>query len=221
MDATSLPPALARELADLRRRAFGPDADIAADPDALKRLEELERLGHASAAPPEGATLPRPSAPSVAHSQSARRRPPRRRRISASALTAALVALVGAGVLAASGRSDDTSIVATAAERQRLVDRVDLARIDMIGARLQPFADFEKLWVWSATSAGSTCLLVGSGESDALRVECADTTAPVSVALRVGDQVRRALVGGLPQGSEVRFTMRDGAVTVAVQTADR
>jgi hypothetical protein len=31
-----------RELADLRRRAYGPDADIQGDPDAMRRLHELE-----------------------------------------------------------------------------------------------------------------------------------------------------------------------------------
>ncbi len=217
MDATSLPPEFARELADLRRRAFGPDADIAADPIALTRLEELERLSHAAPVPPEDAALPRGrSAVPVTRS-----RPMRRRWITASAIAAAGAVVIGAGALAATGRPDGVSIVATAAERQRLVDRVDLARIDMIGAQLQPFADFQGLWVWSATSpAGSTCLLVGSGEDDALRVECADAATSLSLALRVGDQVRPALVGGLPEGSEVRFTMRDGSVSVTVQTAD-
>ena len=33
-----------RELADLRRRAYGPDADIQRDPDAMRRLHELEEL---------------------------------------------------------------------------------------------------------------------------------------------------------------------------------
>ncbi len=31
-----------RELADLRRRAYGPDADIQGDPEAMRRLHELE-----------------------------------------------------------------------------------------------------------------------------------------------------------------------------------
>lgn len=38
-----------RELAALRRRAYGPDADIHDDPDALARLVELERLARPSA----------------------------------------------------------------------------------------------------------------------------------------------------------------------------
>lgn len=44
MDAPSQTPELSRELADLRRRAYGPDADIQRDPEALDRLHELEEI---------------------------------------------------------------------------------------------------------------------------------------------------------------------------------
>ena len=43
MEVQSASTERSRELADLRRRAYGPDADIARDPDALARLHELER----------------------------------------------------------------------------------------------------------------------------------------------------------------------------------
>lgn len=47
----------ATELAELRRRAYGPDADIAADPAALERLIELEHgVRAASTGPAAGAT---------------------------------------------------------------------------------------------------------------------------------------------------------------------
>ncbi|TQJ31884.1 hypothetical protein [Microbacterium sp. SLBN-146] len=42
MDARTLSADDARELADLRRRAYGPGADIADDPAAVRRLRELE-----------------------------------------------------------------------------------------------------------------------------------------------------------------------------------
>lgn len=42
MDASSLPPEAMRELAELRRRAYGPHHDIEDDPTALARLTELE-----------------------------------------------------------------------------------------------------------------------------------------------------------------------------------
>ncbi|MCH6229268.1 hypothetical protein MK786_00755 [Microbacterium sp. CFH 31415] len=44
MDASSLTAARSRELADLRRRAYGPNADIDSDPAAQRRLHELEEL---------------------------------------------------------------------------------------------------------------------------------------------------------------------------------
>lgn len=44
MDAPPLSPERSRELADLRRRAYGPGADIARDPVAQQRLSELEEL---------------------------------------------------------------------------------------------------------------------------------------------------------------------------------
>ena len=42
MDTSSVPSDAARELAELRARAYGPDADIQGDPEALRRLRELE-----------------------------------------------------------------------------------------------------------------------------------------------------------------------------------
>jgi hypothetical protein len=46
MDAPSMSPERSTELAALRRRAYGPDADIALDPAAQQRLSELEELAH-------------------------------------------------------------------------------------------------------------------------------------------------------------------------------
>jgi hypothetical protein len=52
MDASSLTAARSRELADLRRRAYGPNADIDSDPAAQRRLHELEELARPSASEP-------------------------------------------------------------------------------------------------------------------------------------------------------------------------
>jgi hypothetical protein len=59
------------ELAALRRRAYGPDADIAGDPKALLRLEELENRARL-----EIAALDTPSAGAPAHSIAERPAPP-------------------------------------------------------------------------------------------------------------------------------------------------
>ncbi|MDY0909444.1 hypothetical protein [Microbacterium sp. CFBP9034] len=71
MDAPPLSPDPSRELADLRRRAYGPDADIQRDPEAQARLRELEDLARtredepvsaAPAARPRVAAAPPPIA---------------------------------------------------------------------------------------------------------------------------------------------------------------
>lgn len=51
MDAPSLSPERSIELEQLRRRAYGPDADIALDPVAQQRLSELEDLARKPATP--------------------------------------------------------------------------------------------------------------------------------------------------------------------------
>jgi hypothetical protein len=50
MDTSPLPPDDERELAVLRARAYGPDADIQTDPAALERLWQLEEALHPRAA---------------------------------------------------------------------------------------------------------------------------------------------------------------------------
>lgn len=64
MDAQSLTPESTRELDDLRKRAYGPDADILRDPDALRRLHELEAQVRADEpAPTFSAAAPAQTAP--------------------------------------------------------------------------------------------------------------------------------------------------------------
>jgi hypothetical protein len=53
MDTSSVPSDAARELAELRARAYGPDADIQGDPEALRRLRELEAARQPLLRPPE------------------------------------------------------------------------------------------------------------------------------------------------------------------------
>lgn len=61
MDAPSLSPERSTELAALRRRAYGPDADIASDPVAQQRLLELEALAHAAEANADDVHRPAPA----------------------------------------------------------------------------------------------------------------------------------------------------------------
>jgi hypothetical protein len=58
MDAPPMSPERSTELAALRRRAYGPDADIALDPVAQQRLSELEELARLAETPPEPTAEP-------------------------------------------------------------------------------------------------------------------------------------------------------------------
>jgi hypothetical protein len=58
MDAPTLSSDRLRELAVLRSRAYGPDADIDRDADALARLVELEELARAEVLDPASADQP-------------------------------------------------------------------------------------------------------------------------------------------------------------------
>ena len=75
MDAPPLSSERKRELAELRSRAYGPDADIHLDANALARLRELEDMARADA-PPTSRTPTRrtPRPPSPPH-PSSRRQP--------------------------------------------------------------------------------------------------------------------------------------------------
>lgn len=78
MDAPSLSPERSRELADLRRRAYGPHADIQRDPAAQRRLSELEELARipsADPAPAQGVPEPAPPEPDLADFEPLARRP--------------------------------------------------------------------------------------------------------------------------------------------------
>lgn len=137
-----------------------------------------------------------------------------------------IVAAIGALGLAASILSSSRGdVVLTAAQsslqqRQDLVDEVDLASIGMIGARLQPFADFRDISVWSAVnSSGVTCLLVGSDREGDFQIACTPAPLQPSLDLRVGDQVRPGLVGGLPAGSVVRLVLHGDDVGVWIAEA--
>lgn len=65
MEAPSQSPERSKELADLRRRAYGPDADIDRDPAAQRRLSELEALARTHAAGDAVDVAPEPAGPSA------------------------------------------------------------------------------------------------------------------------------------------------------------
>jgi hypothetical protein len=219
VDASPMPPEFARELDALRRRAYGLGADIEDDPVALRRLARLEAALH------EPQELSDPVLQAAVLRAPVQLKPPvreNRHPIPIGRIAATIVAILavvwGADALLRP-LSDDVLAAsrATAQERQDLIDEVDLASFGMVGARLQPFAEYRDLSVWSAMSeAGLTCLLVRADGAGVFQVGCTPAPLEPSIDLTVGLDVHPHLVGDLPLGSVVRFVLRGDDVDVWV-----
>ena len=241
MDAPTLSSDRLRELAELRSRAYGPDADIDHDADALARLVELEELARAEVVEPASVDEP-PSSPRVTgvaettssstkgdgtqtavidetvDAESTRpggetRRPWWRRVPPWAYIIAALVAglIVGLAVPALMPPHPVTTLQQAPIEGAVLDFQMYGIQADS-PVRYQPFHDLE---VWSArTEQGSACIVVTSTEGEWMAAGCApeplDPTADISFysGMRPIDGLE------LPNGSVVRFTLRDDVIEV-------
>lgn len=230
-----------RELDELRSRAYGPDADIHHDADALARLIELEGIARnpRSAAPaerPARVVDSVPGAPAAASEQKADTRPstvadegdrgaaagavapapstdrrPWWRRVPVAAVVA-VAALVGVGV--------GVWVSALGAPQPATT----LARAPLDGAALdfelygirsdEPvrYEPFHDLEVWSAeTDQGTSCIVVTTATSEWMAAGCAPE--PLEPVADVPFYAGMREIDGLdlPTGSVVRFTL-DGDV---------
>jgi hypothetical protein len=234
MGATRESPSLtdAAELDELRRRAYGPEADIQDDASAIARLSELESLhGHgrpslagtprdATSAPPEN-TAPTPPEASA----DSRRRGGR---VAAIGLTVALVLVPAAVVSILTTRSSDVT----------LYQRSDVppdasAQLSMVGqlgylgiarSEVRLYDHYRGLNVWSAPrGAGSTCLFVTSTTPPRWRVDCTSwDRRPTIDLLQYREDSRLSgfeALGDVPAGHVLRLALQDGAVVVTVVEA--
>ncbi|GAA1959777.1 hypothetical protein [Microbacterium deminutum] len=177
MDAQPLTPEPSRELKDLRRRAYGPDADIQRDPEALDRLHELEaqvRLGdlgdrasHLIEPTPEAAGDADTSGAreSVAEPETAGSRPGWRRVALWASVAAVGVIGVGMGVALAASMAPhpDATLAPTDHVQIDLEDTWLLSISQWLTTEARPVQHepFHKLQVLSATSKdGASCLVV-------------------------------------------------------------
>ncbi|BAJ75758.1 hypothetical protein MTES_2794 [Microbacterium testaceum StLB037] len=147
------------ELAQLRRRAYSPSADIASDPDALRRLIELEARANATEqAPASAPAVPEePVAPAESEIPDAT---PARPRITRPRLRRSTVILLAAAAL----------VVATLATVLVVVQRVQTDPLQAGAtqiARLAPDPDFE---VPSSLTVGITGNVTAFEEFEGFRV---------------------------------------------------
>ncbi|WP_137844981.1 hypothetical protein [Microbacterium sp. 2FI] len=240
MESTPMPQELEHELEDLRVRAYGPAADIDADPAALARLSELEaeRVGRrfvaeegapADAAPDDNAEADAADV-AVAREAATESPPPRSSRVAATRSArllllagagAAIVAL-GYGVTTLFGPQPDATLGLTASvpdaqARTLAADAVD----DIDVSTLQSYGMFLGVEPWSAVDAyGNPCLvLIERSTHSALEATCTPPEADLLVDLEVLVVPSYDFGDGLPVGSVIRFHLRDESVEALVYLA--
>ncbi|HEX5729849.1 hypothetical protein, partial [Microbacterium sp.] len=231
-----------RELAELRSRAYGPDADIHLDTTALARLVELEGMARADAPNPDentdaapagtqsstpppasvdAAVITSSAAPPDAPTDDAA--PPRVRgwhRVPTWAFVA-VAAVVGLGI--------GLALPAVMPPHPEAVLRsvpLDGETIDfsMYGVDASPptrYAPFRNLEVWSAeTPGGSACVLVTTDDGDWVAAGCAPQQLEATADLTFYPGMREVEGFDLPDGSVVRFVLIGDSVEVWIASAD-
>jgi len=233
----------ARELAELRARAYGPAADIADDPVALARLLELESTvghGHACVATaavelndePAPITLldsivPSPSQPAAADEPATVLRPRRRNAaiLAVSGAVALVIVAVGSSVTPPSSEvtlHQRTEIPPAAMTELDTVGELRYLGIPSDGVRL--YDEYQGLNVWSARrGAGTTCLFITAPTPPRWRVDCTPSNGEPTIDLvRYRDGSRLAgfeAIGDVPVGSMRQLVLRNGAVVARVVEA--
>ena len=229
------PSTRADELAALRRRAYGPDADIQDDPRALARLAELERAiaPVASAQPDEPAT---DEAPAPARSAGQKPfAPPTshptgrwRNAIAVVAVTASVIAAIALGALAFErvNRPQPVARFPALAEPSQgtafpLPYPELLREFDFRQPFYVPHGEYGALDMWSATGPrGRQCLIVSVG-GEVPGFACTVRAIETIVDIRSQNSwMPDSPDGGpIPNGSTVRFVLHDGVIDVYVGRA--
>ncbi|MGX5771556.1 hypothetical protein ACWKWN_12445 [Microbacterium trichothecenolyticum] len=224
-ERSSRPSDIERELDGLRARAYGPDADIDADPAALARLVELEaaHLGAARAArsarPAAVATAVtvtpgEPTGPSS--SQGGSRGVPGRTWVVAAAIC--LFAIVAATVWNLVQRPDATLRQTDAGGGSDVIRVLSAQGRGPDASTLRQFEPYHDVGVWSVeNAAGKVCFVVWDlTSSGRFSIKCAPPGTQVTLTLIVasdGDDFGR----WLPDGSSVDFRFGENAVDVFVR----
>ncbi len=221
-EGSSRPPDIERELNALRARAYGPDADIEADPVAMARLAELETAHLAAVAAARrtaGATAPDAAvaAPAIEAPQEASPH-----RMSRAWLIAGVAVLSGLAIAAAVWNlapRPDATLQQVAAEANSDIIRVLSAQgRGPVASTLRRFEPYHGVRVWSVENhAGKVCYVVWDlAASGRFSITCAAPGTEVALTLRVvseGDEFGRWLA----DGSSIDFRFREDTVDVFVR----
>lgn len=234
MDAPALSAERRQELDELRSRAYGPDADIHSDEDALARLielEELARLDGPDAAPDvvigpsaTGAVALSPDGPTAVilddEGDAAAPTPggdaPRRwwRRIPLWAYIAGALAVglaLGLVVPPLLPPHPTTTLQRVAVEGAPL----DFQMYGIPASSPVRYESFHNLEVWSAqTAEGSTCIVVTTDAGEWIGAGCAPEPLDAIADVTFFAGMRPIDGLDLPEGSVVRFIVRGDVMEV-------
>jgi hypothetical protein len=231
-------PLPAEELAALRRRAYGPDADIEADPVAQARLEELEReYALRGRAAPDDAPIDSDAAPANAGSSSppvaqpADESPGRiRRALPLIAIGASVVAVIAVGAWAFErlNRPQPAARLEALADVPRgtavpLVAPEDLRTWRVTEPVFVSYGEYGALDAWSMSgSPGRQCIVVSVG-GEVAGIHCTTPEIDTFVdILSLNSWMPEAPEGGrIPLESTIRFVLHDDVVDVYVGRIDK
>jgi hypothetical protein len=217
------------EIAELRRRVFGPGADPA-DAVARERLSELEGRGPAAAEASRREADPRDrdAEPAPTASRRVRRAPRIRPRLAAVWAVSVLVAAVASAGVTAWWLGDERGTVAVLAlEPPPVPDNATYLSVDT--GSIAPgslFAAFHGISVAripapdATTGVEETCLVAGPAAQDgsvAGLPGCATGAVPARTALVVSADQPQELRDAFPLGTTLSFELEEGGETVRVR----
>ncbi|MDQ0646338.1 hypothetical protein QFZ53_000534 [Microbacterium natoriense] len=217
----------ADELARLRARAYGRDADIQADPHALQRLNELENApveAHPGGGEPPALTDETPTveqehtdAEPVSPLKARRRSPLSRRALAGVWISSVLLAgFAGAGIGAAVG-SHDPSVIAVLSEAPGLGPPTDFEGPDFPDAiRFQDYLGLEIIAYTMPEADGTTaqnCIAVADSSVGG-RGGCLPPGLDTIAVIEVTASSPRPLRDRHPAGSIIQFTRTGDRIEV-------
>jgi hypothetical protein len=231
------------ELALLRARAYGPDADIADDAAARARLEELESLLRtppvpeepAAPAAPEPAPAPEPTPTPETASEPAK--PPRSRRLLPVAWIASVVAVAA---LAVGATYAATATAFSLVPRDPGMPQVAVIEIDHVPSEdsflgypsdvvyFQDFAGVTAVSTVALSMTGDLCLAImwtddvdtgSDGLGSIQYYACGAGTFPATVPMVVTVDFPAELRERYPIGTALQFVLDDDRVGVFVDTS--